>query len=295
MLDYLRAQQARGLSHVHLDPEARAGLRALQESIRSSGQSAPPATPAVPAHPDGSEPARPAPAPSESPSAPAAPPPVPVVTRLVIAGETLEERLASVRRQAEQWGPAQALGTLRETMVFATGDPTSRLMLIGEAPGHEEEKRREPFVGQAGQKLDQILKAMGFQRSAVYLSNIVKFRPATARQATNNRPPTPAEIAACLPLVEAEIDLIRPACIVALGGTAATGLLASDQSVTALRGSWHAHRGIPLRVTFHPSYLLRSQHDQATKRKVWEDMLAVMEQLGMPVSEKQRGFFLSPK
>ena len=291
MLDYLRAQQARGLSHVHLDPEARVGLRALQKSIRNGGQ---PAAPAAPAHPGGSEPVRPPPAPPESPPAAAAPPPIPVVPRLVITGETLEQRLASVRQQAEQWGPARALGTLRETMVFAAGDPTSRLMLIGEAPGHEEEKRQQPFVGPAGQKLDQILKAMGSQRSAVYISNIVKFRPATARQATNNRPPTPDEIAACLPLIEAEIDLIRPACIVALGGTAATGLLACEQSVTALRGSWHDYRGIPLRVTFHPSYLLRSQHDQATKRKVWEDMLAVMEQLGMPVSEKQRGFFLNP-
>jgi DNA polymerase len=217
------------------------------------------------------------------------------VSELVVTGATLEERLASVRAAAEQWAPARALGTLRETMVFATGDPSSRLMFVGEAPGHDEEKKREPFVGPAGQKLDLILKAMGLERSAVYISNIVKFRPATERQSTNNRPPNPDEIAACLPLIQAEIDLIRPACIVALGATAATGLLGfSDRSVSSLRGAWHATRGIPVRVTYHPSYLLRAEHDLATKRQVWEDMLAVMEHLGLPISERQRSFFLPP-
>lgn len=296
MLEFLRAQQARGLSHVHLDPEARAGLRALQEQLRTGGQAAaavanPVRTAArpLPTEPMAGDPsAEVRSGAAEAPTRPAG------ITRLVITGETLGERLASVRAQAEVWAPARALGTLRDTMVFATGDPTSRLMLVGEAPGHDEEKKREPFVGPAGQKLDQILKAMGFERSAVYISNIVKFRPATARQATNNRPPTPDEIAACLPLIQAEIELIRPACIVALGGTAATGLLAADQPVAALRGAWHDFRGIPVRVTYHPSYLLRSQQDQTTRRKVWEDMLAVMELLGLPISDRQRGFFLSP-
>lgn len=291
VLDYLRAQQARGLSHVHLDPEARAGLRALHEMIRSGGR---PAAAAISPSAAASEPPQgeDTPAPQQTRATIAAPAPRRAeVTRLTITGNTLEEKLASVRTAAENWAPARSLGTLRETMVFATGDPTSRLMLVGEAPGHDEEKKREPFVGPAGQKLDLILKAMGFARPQVYISNIVKFRPATARQATNNRPPTPDEIAACLPLIEAEIDLIRPACIIALGGTAATGLLASSQSVTDLRGSWHDFRGIPVRVTYHPSYLLRSEHDLTTKRKVWEDMLAVMERLELPISEKQRGYF----
>jgi uracil-DNA glycosylase family 4 len=288
VLEYLRAQHTRGLSHVHLDPEARAGLRALQELIRSGGQPVPaPATPQPVVRDQAPEAVGTPPPPTRTTAAPR-----PAgVTRLTITGSTLEEKLASVREAAENWAPARSLGTLRETMVFATGDPTSRLMLVGEAPGHDEEKKREPFVGPAGQKLDLILKAMGFPRPQVYISNIVKFRPATARQATNNRPPTPDEINACLPLIEAEIDLIRPACIIALGGTAATGLLASTQPVAALRGSWHDFRGIPVRVTYHPSYLLRSEQDVSTKRKVWEDMLAVMERLELPISEKQRGYF----
>lgn len=296
VIDYLRGQQARGLTHVHLDPDARIGLRELHERIRSGARTpTPPAAagpaPATPAAAAASEPAAAVLTPPQPP-----PPPSPAgLSQVIIKGSTLEERLASVRAAAAQWAPARALGTLRETMVFAVGDPTSQLMLVGEAPGHDEEKSREPFVGPAGRKLDQILKAMGFERGAVYLSNIVKFRPATQRQSTNNRPPSPDEITACLPLIEAEIDLIRPACIVALGATAATGLLGfSDQSVSSLRGAWHQTRGIPVRVTYHPSYLLRTEHDLATKRKVWEDMLAVMEQLGLPISEKQQGYFRTP-
>jgi DNA polymerase len=184
------------------------------------------------------------------------------------------------------------LGTLREMMVFGTGDPAARLMLVGEAPGYEEEKQREPFVGTAGKKLDLILKAMNLSRTEVFLTNIVKFRPAAARQTTNNRPPTAEEIAACLALLRAEIDIVRPDCIVALGPTAAAGLLDNAVGVTALRGSWHEFQGVPVRVTFHPSYLLRSEHDLAIKRTVWEDMLTVMERLALPISAKQRGHFL---
>ena len=165
-------------------------------------------------------------------------------------------------------------------------------MLIGEAPGYEEERKGEPFIGPAGQKLDDILKAMGLRRADVYLSTIVKFRPATLRQSTNSRPPTPAEIAACLPLLREEIRIIAPQIIIALGGSAAEGLLGSGGNVTSVRGSWHAFEGVPVRVTYHPSYLLRSHHDTVTRRMVWEDMLAVMEQIAMPISDKQRGFFL---
>lgn len=205
--------------------------------------------------------------------------------------ETVEEKLEFLRRKAENWQPARQLGTLRETMVFATGNPHAKLMLVGEAPGYDEERLREPFVGKAGQKLNQILAAMGLERSAIYISNICKFRPAMPNQGTGNRPPTEEEIASCLPLVMAEIRAIRPQCIICLGGTAAKGLLGAAGSVSSLRGSFHEVQGIPARVTYHPSYLLRND-TTAAKRAVWEDMLAVMECLGMPVSEKQQRYFL---
>lgn len=134
--------------------------------------------------------------------------------------------------------------------------------------------------------------AMGLPRTEVYISNIVKFRPATPRQTTNNRKPTPEEMAACLPFVRTEIAIVKPQCIIALGGTAAEGLLGLEGTVTSMRGPWHDFEGTPVRVTYHPSYLLQSGGSTPVKRQVWEDMLAVMEKLGLPISEKQRGFFL---
>lgn len=204
---------------------------------------------------------------------------------------TLEDKLHYLRDLAQNWKPARELNSLRDTMVFATGNPHTELMLIGEAPGYYEEVQQEPFVGRAGEKLNQILKAMGLSRDMVYISNIVKFRPALPNQRTNNRAPTPEEIEACLPIIMHEIQVIQPRMIVALGGTAAVGLLGEQGSVSSMRGRFHDLNGIPVRVTYHPSYLLRSDNPRE-KRKVWEDMLAVMERLGMPISEKQRGYFL---
>ena len=181
--------------------------------------------------------------------------------------------------------------TLREKMVFAVGNPHARLMLVGEAPGYEEERQGEPFVGPAGQLLTRILGAMGLQRSDVYISNVCKFRPSMGEnQGTSNRAPTPEELAACQPLIMAEIRAIQPACIVCLGGSSAKGLLGAQQGVSALRGQWFECQGVPVRVTYHPSYLLRNEALSA-RRSVWEDMLEVMQRLGMPISEKQQNYF----
>lgn len=278
VIEFLAAEQARGVTHVLLDEGARESMRELHFKIRD-GKNAPRKAAAATVSPE--------PIPE-----PAAPVPTPVPTSVRSEGGTKEERLASLRKQAESWAPARSLGTLRETMVFATGNPDAKLMLIGEAPGHEEERKGEPFVGPAGQKLNDILKAMGLAREEVYLSSIVKFRPATARQTTNNRKPTADEIAACLPFIREEIAIVRPACIVALGATAAEGLLGLNDAIGEIRGAWHESDGIPVCVTWHPSYLLQSNADVSIKRQLWEDMLAVMEKLHIPVSAKQRGFFL---
>ncbi len=205
---------------------------------------------------------------------------------------SVEEKLAYLRERAANWKAAKALGSLRGTMVFATGSPHARLMLVGEAPGYDEERLGEPFVGRAGRKLNQILAAMGLRREDIYISNVCKFRPSMgAGQGTANRPPSEQEIAACLPIILAEIRAIRPACIVCLGGSSAKGLLGAAQSVSSLRGQWLECQGVPVRVTYHPSYLLRNESPGA-KRAVWEDMLAVMEKLGMPISERQHLYFL---
>ncbi len=269
LLEFLEAEQARGVSHVHLDEGARDGLRELFEKSRPGAKPAP-ATVEMPA---------------ETPSAPPS-------SEITMESTTRVGKLSELRHQAETWAPAKALGTLRETMVFATGNPEARVMLIGEAPGYQEEKEREPFVGPAGQKLNDILKAMGISREEVYISNIVKFRPATPKQTTNNRKPSPEEMAACMPFVRAEIGIVQPEIIIALGGTAAEGLLGLEGTVTSMRGAWHDFEGTPVRVTYHPSYLLQSGGSAPVKRQVWEDMLAAMEKLGLPITEKQRGFFL---
>jgi len=264
LIDFLQAEQARGRSHIFLDDSARDGLRELYIRMR-----------------------RPAAA-TAAPVEPAAP----VTQNAVVSGSGKAEQLAGLRKQAERWAPAMALGTLREKMVFATGNPDSVIMLVGEAPGYNEEKEGEPFVGPAGQKLNDILKAMGLRREEVYISNLVKFRPALPKQTTNNRKPSPEEMAACLPLVMAEISVVQPKLIIALGGTAAEGLLGLEGAVGSMRGKWHEVSGIPARVTYHPSYLLPSGGSNDVKRALWEDMLAAMEKLGMPISEKQRGYFL---
>jgi uracil-DNA glycosylase len=266
LIDFLQAERARGRSHVFLDESARDGLRELFIRMRR---------------------------PAATPPAPATPAAAPVVSQdVVVSGSGKVEQLAGLRKQAESWAPAMALGTLRETMVFATGNPDAQVMLIGEAPGYNEEKECEPFVGPAGQKLNDILKAMGLKREDVYISNLVKFRPSLPKQATNNRKPSPEEMAACLPLVMAEISVVRPKIIIALGGTAAEGLIGLEGTVGSMRGKWHEVSGIPARVTYHPSYLLQSGGSNDVKRALWEDMLAAMEKLGMPISERQRGFFL---
>jgi DNA polymerase len=226
----------------------------------------------------------------------AAPGPVEAApVHLTVEGSTAGEKIDGLRQQAANWAPARQLGTLRETLVFSTGSVEADLMLVGEAPGHHEERQAEPFVGPAGQKLNDILKAMGIERASIYISNIVKFRPAMANQTTNNRKPTAEEMAACLPFIREEVKIVRPKCLVALGGTAAEGLLGLSGAVGQMRGKWHDFDGIPTRVTYHPAYLLHGSAGLADRRRIWEDMLAVMEQLGMPISDKQRGFFLPKK
>ncbi|GEP44067.1 hypothetical protein BGE01nite_33580 [Brevifollis gellanilyticus] len=215
--------------------------------------------------------------------------------RIEVTGETKAEKLAALASIAEKSPEARALGTLRETMVFAVGNPEAQILFIGEAPGFEEERQQEPFVGPAGQKLTGILKAMGLERRDVYISNICKFRPAMeGNQGTSNRAPNDAEMASCLPYVLTEISIIQPKVIVALGGVACKGL-GIGEGVMRLRGRFYDVQGIPTMVTYHPSYILREEKLAGggirAKRECWEDMMKVMEKAGMPINDKQRGYF----
>ena len=164
-------------------------------------------------------------------------------------------------------------------------------MFVGEAPGADEDEQGEPFVGKAGQLFTKIIQTMGLSRETVYIANILKCRPDTPGETSGNRKPMPEEMQTCIPYLHEQIDLIKPKVIVALGATAVEGLLGKTIGITKLRGNWREYRGTPLMPTYHPAYLLRNQA-LSEKRNVWEDMLAAMEKLGMPITEKQRGYFL---
>jgi len=183
------------------------------------------------------------------------------------------------------------LASSRKSVVFGVGSIDAELMFVGEAPGADEDAQGEPFVGKAGELLTRIITTMGLSREKVYIANILKCRPDTPGQSAGNRKPTPEEMQTCIPWLHQQIDLIRPRVLVALGATAVEGLLGKTVGITKLRGNWQTYRGIPLMPTYHPAYLLRNQA-MSEKRRVWEDMLAVMGKLGMPISEKQQGFFL---
>jgi uracil-DNA glycosylase len=203
-----------------------------------------------------------------------------------------DEKLRQLEQTALACRKCPHLVAFRHQVVFGVGNPDAELMFVGEAPGADEDLRGEPFVGRAGELLTRIIETMGFSRAEVYIANVLKCRPDVPPGKSGNRPPTAEEMATCLPYLREQIALIRPKLMVALGGVAMRGLFGVDQPMKSLRGRWHQFAGIPVMPTFHPSYLLRNQ-SLTEKRKVWEDMLLVLERLERPITERQRNFFLA--
>jgi DNA polymerase len=201
------------------------------------------------------------------------------------------EMLAAVRERVRGCTKCAHLACSRTQTVFGVGNPNAEIMFIGEAPGVDEDRQGEPFVGRAGQLLTKIVKAMGFARDDVYIANILKCRPDMPAGSFGNRAPTPGEMQTCRPYLVEQIEIIQPKVLVALGAVAVEGLLGTRGTMRQLRGRWHSYNGTPLMITYHPAYLLRNQLP-SEKRKVWEDMLQVLERLGKPISEKQRNYFL---
>lgn len=212
-----------------------------------------------------------------------------------------------VGSKAERWAALKALvegdpncrAHLRpgKRVVLGVGSLDAALMFVGEAPGAEEEIQGEPFVGPAGQLLTRMIVAMGVAREDVYIGNIMNWRPglptAEGQEQVGNRPPTAGEMAYCLPFLRAQVEVVAPRFLVALGATAAQGLLGAGafKTLGEVRGRWHEFGGIPLMVTYHPSYILREPTPRR-KRLIWEDLLQVMERAGLPISDRQRGHFL---
>jgi DNA polymerase len=178
--------------------------------------------------------------------------------------ETIREEIGECTRCALHKG--------RNKIVFGDGSPTARLMFVGEGPGADEDAQGIPFVGKAGQLLNNMITAMGLKREEVYIANVVKCRP------PGNRTPEPDEGATCSPFLFQQIDVVRPQVLVALGATAATYLLGARQPLAGLRGRVHAVRGTQLIVTYHPAYLLR---DPRQKKEAWADLQIAMKELGL--------------
>lgn len=226
---------------------------------------------------------------------PAAPVAVPISVPTIVAQEESQPgatawTLDTLRDAALKCVKCSHLVASRTQVVFGAGNPHAELMFVGEAPGADEDAAGEPFVGKAGQLLTKIIQAMGFTREDVYIANVLKCRPDMPPGVTGNRKPKPEEMSTCLPWLEKQIELIQPRIMVALGATALEGLLGATAPVSKMRGRWLEFRGIPVMPTYHPAYLLRNQ-SISEKRKVWEDMLQVLERMDKPITEKQRRFF----
>jgi len=178
-------------------------------------------------------------------------------------------------------------------VVFGRGSVEADLFFCGEAPGAEEETQGLAFVGKAGELLEKMITGMGLEVDAVYIGNVMNWRPQTDTP-FGNRPPTPEEMRFCMPYLQAQLAIVRPKVVVALGGTAASALfnIETKGRMGRLRGQWkETADGIPAIITYHPSFLLHNG-TRERKRQVWEDLMAVMERLELPISEKQRNYFL---
>ncbi|MFN4258180.1 MAG: uracil-DNA glycosylase family protein [Gemmataceae bacterium] len=184
-----------------------------------------------------------------------------------VALQVLSEEVAQCTRCAE-------LVVSRSRTVFGVGDPNAELCFVGEAPGYDEDRQGEPFVGQAGQLLNRIIAACGMKRAEVYICNVLRCRP------PGNRTPLPHEVANCRPFLERTLAIVRPRFICALGACAAQTLLHTTQGISRLRGRLHSFQGVPVLCTYHPAYLLRNP---AAKRDVWEDMKFLLQRMGRPI------------
>jgi DNA polymerase len=185
------------------------------------------------------------------------------------------EVLAEIARACTRCG----LCKQRKQAVFARGTGSSGVCFVGEGPGADEDAQGLPFVGKAGQLLDRMIEAMGLGRDEVYVCNVVKCRP------PDNRKPEPDEMAACLPYLNEQLELIAPRVIVALGATAVQGLLGTSEGIMRMRGKWKSYRGqIDVMPTFHPAYLLRNP---AAKREVWDDLQEVLRHIGRSVPARR--------
>ncbi|MCC9607311.1 uracil-DNA glycosylase [Blastopirellula sp. JC732] len=270
MLQQLRDWQSAG---VDVAPHGRV-LEVPEELLRAEVPAAPiAATPAPPVAPQTSAPKTSAPPPE--PKRPTAPPPTPrPAPAAAIADGDKQQQLEILAAEVAQCVKCQELACTRTQTVFGVGNPNARICFFGEAPGADEDKQGEPFVGRAGQLLTQIIEACTFRREDVYILNTLKCRP------PGNRNPTPEENANCMPYFVKQLEIIQPEYIVCLGKFAAQNLLQTEAAIGRLRGTFHEYNGAKVIATYHPAYLLRNP---SAKRDVWEDMKMMLRDMGISI------------
>lgn len=198
---------------------------------------------------------------------------------------TRQSALVQLAQEVAGCSRCTELFATRTQTVFGVGPLDPELCFVGEAPGADEDRLGEPFVGAAGQLLNKIIAACGLKREEVYICNTIKCRP------PNNREPTSNEKANCREYFDRQIDIVRPKLICCLGGVAAKWLLNTSLGITKLRGKWQIYRGIPVMCTYHPSYLLRQTGaaQQKAKSECWEDMKLVLQRMGRPIPKTKSG------
>lgn len=217
--------------------------------------------------------------------------PEPFLPKLSQPTGTPAEQIELLKKFTVNWPPYKNLDSLGTTLVFSSGNPNAEIFIINEYPNHSDEKSHMPLTGPAGEKFAQILSAMGLSREEVYVTNLVKFRPQQAGQTIGTRLPLDIERNIFTPIIEAEIDAVRPKVILILGEASAQALLKNESSLEELRTQDFFLKNTPTVVSYHPGYLL--QYDQKEqKRRLWEDMLCVMKKARLPISERQANFFL---
>lgn len=300
LVEELRRLKGAGVSTVPASEEGLAALRTAVAALRAQAPAG--AGGALESEPMGTEPPSAPPARTEprieKKTTKTADPTLPPPPAFALPEGDRAAQWAWLRERVEGDEVCRSRVRPGKKVVLGVGSLEARIFFCGEAPGAEEEVQGEPFVGPAGQLLTRMIEAMGLARSDVYIGNIMNWRPdlptPPGLEQTGNRPPTPEELAYCLPYLRAQLEIVKPELIVALGSTAAQGLLGvgSFKTLGEIRGRWHAFAGTPLMVTYHPSYILRNPTNRS-KRAIWEDLLQVMERAGLPISEKQRRFFLA--
>jgi DNA polymerase len=272
---WLRAEQALGLSHVRA---AAPGAPLLQIQIEADDQ----LPQELPAAESGITELRTAIARSIAESSPVSAVPAVAGELIAFAAELYAGDKAaalSLLDESQVRGCTKCLlCRTRKNTVFGEGDANARVMFVGEGPGGTEDATGRPFVGRAGQKLDEMIKAMGFARAQVYICNIVKCRAYLPGPPPKDRPPQPDEAATCISYLHQQIEIVRPRVMVTLGLSAMQYLLGTKQSMSRMRGNWQSWRDIPVMPTFHPSYILRNPTIE-TRRAVWEDLKQVMAKL----------------